>query len=183
MKKATITSLIAVIVGGIYFKTFFPALLIPFYILDNRFKNSFLYLFSAYLFIFGYFFDPTSSSLFLTSFMIIIPHTMILFDLLSETKDKFDKIDVILSICLIFGMIYYEIYILGIILLLIKRFNNLLNKKIVIITIPIIISLLIAIIYTDILNQNLVYKILALTGLGVILYSIYSFLNKEWEIQ
>ena len=90
--------------------------------------------------------------------------------------------DVILSICLIFGMIYYEIYILGIILLLIKRFNNLLNKKIVIITIPIIISLLIAIIYTDILNQNLVYKILALTGLGVILYSIYSFLNKEWEI-
>ncbi|MBA2862313.1 hypothetical protein [Methanococcus maripaludis] len=183
MKKTTITSLIAAIVGGIYFETFFPALLITFYLLDNRFKNSFLYFFSAYLFIFGYFFNPLDFSIFLIIFLIIIPHLLVLFDLLIETKYKSGKLDIFVIICLISGLFYYEIYIFGIALLLIKRFNNYLNKKIVIILIPIIISLLIAIKYTDIVNQNLVYKILVLTGLGAVLYSIYSFLNENQEIQ
>jgi hypothetical protein len=78
--------------------------------------------------------------------------------------------------------VHPEIYIFGIVLLLIKRFNNFLNKKIGIILIPIIISLLIFIKHLDMLNQNLIYKILVLTGLGVILYAIYSFLNKSQEI-
>ncbi|MBB6401728.1 hypothetical protein HNP92_001033 [Methanococcus maripaludis] len=179
MKNITLTSLIAAIIGGIYFKTFFPIILIIFYILNTQFKSSFLFLFMVYIVIFGYFFNPSDFSVLLIINMIVIPHLIILFELLHDIKQKYDKIDIIIIVCLISGIAYPEIYILGIVLLLIKRFNNFLNKKIGIILIPIIISLLIFIKHLDILNQNLIYKILVLTGLGVILYAIYSFLNKE----
>ncbi|AEK19247.1 hypothetical protein GYY_01800 [Methanococcus maripaludis X1] len=182
MKNITVTSLIAAIIGGIYLKTFFPILLIIFYIIDTRFKNSFLFLFTIYMLIFGYFFNPSDFSILLIINMIVIPHLIILFELLHDIKQKYDKIDIIIILCLISGIVHPEIYIFGIVLLLIKRFNNFLNKKIGIILIPIIISLLIFIKHLDMLNQNLIYKILVLTGLGVILYAIYSFLNKSQEI-
>ena len=183
MKKATITSLIAAIVGGIYLETFFPTILIIFYLFDNRFKNGFLYLFSAYLFIFGYFFNPMDFSTTLIIFLIIIPNLLVLFDLIIEKKYEFNKIDIFVILCLIFGIFYSEIYIFGIVLLLIKRLNKFLNKKIIMVLIPLITSLLIGIRYTDILTQNLIYRILVLTGLGIILYSIYSFLNENREIK
>lgn len=179
MKNITLTSLIAAILGGIYFKTFFPIILIIVYIMDTRFKNSFLFLFTIYMLIFGYFFNPSDFSILLIISMVVIPHLLILFELLLEIKQKYDKIDILIIICLLCGIPYPEIYIFGIVLLLIKRFNNFLNKKIGIILTPTIISLLIFIKHLDMLNQNIIYKILVLTGLGVILYAIYSFLNKE----
>ncbi|WP_459201895.1 hypothetical protein [Methanococcus sp. CF] len=182
MKNTTLTSIIAAIVGGLYFETFFPVILISFYILDTRFKNSFLFLFSIYVLLFGYFFNPLDSSILLIAAMIIIPHLTVLYELLSGIEQKYAKIDIVIVICLFLGIIYKEAFLFGSLLLLTTRFKNYFSKKIAILLIPIVLFALVLIKYSDIVNQNIIYKIMVVIGLGICMYSFYSYLNQDQAI-
>jgi len=91
MKIQNINSLVATFIGGLYFKTYFPIILIFIVVLQNRIPKELLFVVTIYFILFGYLFNPglmNLSSLGPFIIMILIPHLCILKDLFEINVQK-----------------------------------------------------------------------------------------------
>ncbi|ABR54104.1 conserved hypothetical protein [Methanococcus vannielii SB] len=186
MKITNMNSLISAIIGGIYFGTYLPFILVLFFIFNKidffkRFKSNTLFFYSIYIVVFSYLHD--FKGIFISSIilMIIIPHTLVLLDLIDSKNFFYDTKNYLILILIIFGIFNINLFSIGILILLFFKLKNFLNKFILVLLIPILTFLIMFFKYEYFLNQNYIQKVFMLTGFGIILYSIYAFLNQKNE--
>ena len=175
--------IVLVILGTLYFTfygTYFPLvlLLIPF--LEKKYPNWLFHSYSIYLIILGY--TLTVSNIYIDTLnlvtYIVIPHIIMLINIIKETKiNLLKKYDIlILILLLILGFFKIELIgIISIIYLIVLLYDNFsLYSSTLFILFMVLLTGSIFYIYQDILYNNPLFQILTLSGITLLMFLIIS---------
>ncbi|XRP97063.1 hypothetical protein ACO3UB_00680 [Methanocaldococcus sp. 16A] len=172
--KINLTSLICAIVGGLFINFYAPIFLVFVYVLKNFNKNLSLFVFIFYLLFIG--FLVSFKSLYTNwevIFFVVIPHLLILRDMLKEVEDNQN---IIVAFMLLLSYFYKYLFFILVLYLLFNAFYKEFDIRGVIIPIGfVILGIFIFWQYINLLSYDYLTQVMVLIGIGLVSFFIFLF--------